>query len=175
MEPQIRFCTSADGTRIAYATLEAGPPLVQVSGWGGNMEAFWRHPEYHTYLESLSRGRLYIEFDRRGTGASQREVSDFSLDAQVADVAAVADQLQLEQFDLLGGTDGAAIAVAYAAQRPERVSRLVLWGSYPWGKQIAGPEAIWTLMISTARLGSTSPLSAFLPSIATSSCSRALT
>ena len=34
MEQQIRFCTSADGTRIAYATLGEGPPLVYITGWG---------------------------------------------------------------------------------------------------------------------------------------------
>src|SRR3990170_8073865 len=141
MEPQIRFCTSADGTHIAYATLGEGPPLVAVNGWANNMEAFWRLPRIHACLESLSRRRRYIDFDRRGTAASQREVSGFSLDAQVADVAAVADQLHLEQFDLLGGGDGAAIAVSYATRHPERVSRLVLWGSYPWGREIAGPDA----------------------------------
>ncbi len=142
MEPQIRFCTSADGTRIAYATLGEGPPYVHIPSWGENLELDWKHPDAHAFLESLSRGRQYVSFYRRGLGTSQREVEDLSLEAQVADVEAVVDRLQLERFDLWGGLDGAPVAVAYAAQHPERVSRLVLWEAYPYGVEIATPGAI---------------------------------
>ncbi len=146
MEPQIRFCTSADGTRIAYATLGEGPPLVYVTGWGGSMELEWEHPDGRAWFEGLAQGRLLVRFDRRGLGASQREVEDFSLDAQVADIAAVVDQLDLERFDLWGNYDGAAVSVAYAAQYPDHVSRLVLWGGYARGEEIARPEAIRSLV-----------------------------
>jgi class 3 adenylate cyclase len=141
MEPQIRFCTSADGTRIGYATLGEGPPLVQVNPWGGDLGREWGNPDCRPALESLSRGRLYVGFDRRGVGASQREVDVFSLEAQVADVAAVVDQLGLERFDLWGMLDGAAISVAYAVEHPERVSRLALWAPYPCGVEIVRPGA----------------------------------
>jgi class 3 adenylate cyclase len=76
---------------------------------------------------------------RRGTGASQREVDDLSLEAQVADLSAVIDHLRLEQFDLLGWVDGASVAIAYAAQYPERVSKLVLWTPFACGEEIATP------------------------------------
>ncbi|MCH8346091.1 MAG: adenylate/guanylate cyclase domain-containing protein [Chloroflexi bacterium] len=145
MELQIRFCTSADGTRIAYATLGEGPPLVRIPSWGENLELDWQHPDARAFLESLGRGRLLVGFDRRGLAASQREVADLSLEAQVADVEALVDRLQLERFDLWGGLDGAQVAVAYAAQHPERVSRLVLWGAYPRGDEIARPEEIQSL------------------------------
>ncbi|KKL50439.1 hypothetical protein LCGC14_2305470, partial [marine sediment metagenome] len=102
MEPRIRFCTSADGTRIAYATLGEGPPLVWVPDWGANLELEWRHPDGHAFVDRLSCGRLYVTYDRRGLGASQREVDDLSLAAHVADVAALVHHLDLEQFDLLG-------------------------------------------------------------------------
>jgi class 3 adenylate cyclase len=141
MEPQVRFCTSADGTRIAYATMGEGPPLVCVPQWGANVEAIWGYPDSRAFLESLSRGRLFVSFDRRGVGGSQGEVDDFSLEAQVADVAAVVDHLKLERFDLWGMLEGAAISVAYAAQNPERVSRLVLWSAYPCGVEIVRPGA----------------------------------
>jgi len=141
MERQIRFCTSADGTRIAYATLGEGPPLVFVPAWAGNLESDWEDPDSRAVLESLSQRRLYVSFDRRGVGASQREVDDFSLEAQVADVAAVVDHLRLERFDLWGLLDSAAISVAYAAQNPERISRLVVWAAYPHGVEIARPGA----------------------------------
>jgi pimeloyl-ACP methyl ester carboxylesterase len=102
VEPQIRFCTSADGTRIAYATIGQGSPLLLVPAWGDNVELDWEYPDVRAPLESLSRGRQCVTLARRGVGASQREVDDFSLEAQVADVAAVADHLQLDQFDLWG-------------------------------------------------------------------------
>jgi class 3 adenylate cyclase len=141
MEPQIRFCTSADGTRIAYATAGEGAPLVTVPQWGAEVERDWTYPNCRRALEDLSRGRLFVGLDRRGTGASQREVDDVSLEAQVADVAAVVDQLQVDRFDLWGLLEGAAISVAYAAQHAERVSRLVLWSAYPCGVEIVKPGA----------------------------------
>ncbi len=142
MEPRIRFCTSADGTRIAYATLGEGSPLVFVPYWDANLELEWKRPDVRSFIESLGRGHLYVQFDRRGFGASQREVDDLSLAAHVADLAAVVDHLQQERVDLLGSHDGAAVSVAYAAQYPERVARLVLWAPYARGQDIAKPEAI---------------------------------
>ncbi len=142
MEPQIRFCTSADGTRIAYATLGDGPPLVSVSGWGGSLERDWEHPDFRRLVQDLAKGRRLVAFDQRGVAASQREVDDLALAAQVADVAALVDHLQLERFDLLARSDGAPVAVAYAAQHPERVSRLVLWAPYARGEEIARQEAV---------------------------------
>jgi class 3 adenylate cyclase/pimeloyl-ACP methyl ester carboxylesterase len=142
MEPQIRFCTSFDGVRIAYATLGEGPPLVNVPSWGFNLELNWKHPNGRAFLEGLSRGRVYVAFDGRGVGASQRDVDDLSLDARVRDIAAVVDHLQLERFDLFGVLDGAAVSVAYAAQYPERVLRMVLWAAYPCGVEIVRPGAV---------------------------------
>jgi class 3 adenylate cyclase len=142
MEAQIRFCTSADGTRIGYATVGEGPPLVVVSPWGGEVGRDWESPDCRPALESVRRGRLYVGFDRRGVGASQREVDVFSLEAQVADVAAVVDHLGLERLDLWGLLDGTAISVAYAVEHPERVSRLVLWSPYPCGVEIVRPGAV---------------------------------
>ncbi|MCH8995349.1 MAG: adenylate/guanylate cyclase domain-containing protein [Chloroflexi bacterium] len=136
MELQTRFCTSADGTRIAYAALGSGPPLVSVIGWGFHLESLGKQSEESDWAERLGRGRLYVRFDRRGIGASQRDVEDLSLEAQVADLAAVVDHIGLDQFDLWGALDGAAAAVAYAAQRPERLSRLVLWAPFPQGADI---------------------------------------
>ncbi len=146
MEPQIRFCTSADGTRIAYSTVGEGPPLVLVPSWGASLELDWEHPESSHFFEGLAQGRLLVWLDRRGCGASQREAEDFSLEAQVADVASIADQLQLERFDLWGAVDMAAVVVVYAAQHSERVSRLVLWSPYPRGEDIGRQGAIRSLV-----------------------------
>lgn len=41
---QIRFCTTADGVRIAYALLGQGPPVVYVSGAPTHLEREWTTP-----------------------------------------------------------------------------------------------------------------------------------
>ncbi len=143
MEQETRFCTSADGTRLAYATYgeQTGTPLVQVNSWIYNEELYWKLPEGRALTEGLAHGRRLVTFDRRGVGASEREVDDLSLEAHVADVVAVVDHLKLERFDLAGWSDGAPVSVAYAAQHPERVARLVLWAPYARGEDRAKPEA----------------------------------
>jgi len=142
MEPQIRFCTSADGTRIAYATYgEPGlRPVVGVNMWAVVQGFHDRVPENRPYYEELASDRQAITFDRRGIGASQREINDLSLEAQIADLAAVVDDAGFKRFDMDGHVDGAAVAAAYAARHPERVSRLALFDAYSRGEEIARPE-----------------------------------
>ncbi|MCH8064629.1 MAG: adenylate/guanylate cyclase domain-containing protein [Chloroflexi bacterium] len=141
MEPQVRFCTSADGTSIAYATLGEGPPLVHLAPWTSDMEWDWERPEGRTFMEGLAEGRMLVLPMRRGVGASQRDVEDVSLEAQLADLSAVIDGLKLERFDLMGREDGGALCIAYAADHPEQVGRLVLWAPFVHGTDVVGPEA----------------------------------
>jgi len=157
MEPQIRFCASADGTRIGYAVngSPGNPPMIAVRGWGYVLEAYWAHPWGQKFEEVEGRHRFVAEYDRRGCGASQRDVSNLSLAAHVADLSAVADALNLERFDLMGWHDGCAIAASYAAQNADRVARLVLCSPFgaaagtAWGDavvQTAGMiRADWSL------------------------------
>ena len=128
IEQEVRFCTSADGTRIAYATYgdPATRALVHVHSFEHPHEIFWKQPERRAIYERLASGRRLVTLDRRGVGSSQRDVDDLAIPAQVADLAAVVDQLGLENFDLLGGGTGGALAAAYAVEHPERVDRLVL-------------------------------------------------
>jgi class 3 adenylate cyclase len=133
MEPQIRFCTSADGTRLAYAVSGEGPPLVLVPSWPHNLGLEWKHADVRAFYESLSRHTTVTEFDQRGVGGSQREVGDVSLEKRIDDLVALVDHLRLERFDLFGTYDGACAALAFAAQHPERVVRLVLWSPYVRG------------------------------------------
>ena len=84
---------------------------------------------YKRLYEGLASGRRLVTFDSRGVGGSQREVDDLAIPAQVADLAAVVDELGLEEVDLLGWTTGGAPAAAYAVEYPERVGRFVL--AYP--------------------------------------------
>ena len=138
MEQQIRFCTTPDGTQLAYAMYDEGgkTPLVIVPDWASSQESFWELPEGRAFYERLGRGRKLVTFDRRGLGASQREVRDLSLDAQRSDLGAIVDHLKLGRFDVL--SFDSPTAVPFAAQNPERVRRLILWGpSGPAGAEDA--------------------------------------
>jgi len=142
MEPQTRFCTSGDGTRIAYMTLGEGPPLLHVQAWSSNFEVSWESAYDRAWQEQLAQGHLYITFDRRGSGASQRDVQDLSLEAHVADVAALAGHLGLERPDMIAATDGACVSIAYAAEHAARVAKLVLLAPFVRGRDIVSSEAI---------------------------------
>ncbi|HET9477522.1 MAG TPA: alpha/beta fold hydrolase [Dehalococcoidia bacterium] len=113
-----------------------------VLDWCVNLESDLSRPEGTAFWEILSRGRRLVSYDRRGVGASQRDVEDFSLEAQLGDLIALVDHLELGTFDLWGAIDGAAIAVAYAARYPQRVSRLVLWQPYPFGEGLIGEKGL---------------------------------
>jgi len=127
---QIRFCTSRDGTRIAYATCGAGPPLVCVAGWTRHLELDWDSPVYRPWLSLLTRRHTLTRYDMRGCGLSDREGVEFSFEKLIEDFEAVIEATGLEQFVLFGSTPGAAIGMTYAVRHPERVSRLVLYAGY---------------------------------------------
>lgn len=93
----------------------------------------------------------YVRFDGRGTGLSDRGISDFSLDARVRDVEAVMDALQVNHGGLFGDSVGGATAIAYTVKHPDRVSRLVLYGSYMRWPQSAEEVQRWKAMITLAR------------------------
>jgi pimeloyl-ACP methyl ester carboxylesterase len=133
-EQQIRFCTSSDGARIAYATAGAGPPLVKAANWLSHLEFDWNSPVWRHWIQALSRDHTLIRYDERGCGLSDWAAEEFSLDAWVGDLEAVVDRLGLERFPLLGISQGGPIAIAYTVRHPERVSRLILYGSYSRGR-----------------------------------------
>ncbi len=136
MNQRIRFCTSRDGTRISFATAGSGPPLIRVANWFTHLELDWDSPVWRHWTQALVEKRTLIRYDPRGSGLSDRDVRDFSLDAMVSDLEAVADALGLRHFSLMGLCQGGVVAVAYAARHPERVSRLVVYDSYPFGAYI---------------------------------------
>ena len=130
MEQQIRFCTTSDGVRIAYATVGQGPPLVWVPGWVSHVELMWEGPYWHQYFEPLAEHFFLVRYDKRGTGLSDRNVSDFSLEARLKDLEAVVDHLKLRRVALYGVSEGGPVAIAYAATYPRRVSNLILYGTF---------------------------------------------
>ena len=150
VEQQIRFCASSDGVSICYATVGEGPPLVKAPNWLNHLEHDWASPVWRHWWEELAKDHLLVRFDQRGCGLSDWSVEDISFDAWVRDLEAVVDALELERFALLGISQGGAAAVEYAVRYPDRVSHLVLYGSFAQGTQppedAEEREALLTLM-----------------------------
>jgi pimeloyl-ACP methyl ester carboxylesterase/DNA-binding winged helix-turn-helix (wHTH) protein len=132
----IRFCQAEDGTRIAYATVGSGPPLLKAANWMTHLDLEWTTPVWSHWLNGFARGRQLIRYDERGCGLSDWEVSSFTFDDWVDDLDTMVEAVGLDRFPLLGVSQGGAVAVAYAARRPERVSRLILAGAYARGRQV---------------------------------------
>jgi pimeloyl-ACP methyl ester carboxylesterase len=132
IEQQIAFAETPDGVRIAYATSGSGPPLVFVLGWGTHLTEGMGSPLYDQsgFLAFYSRQHRVVRYDGRGFGLSDRDVTDFSLEARLLDLETVIDALGLERFGLYAFSAGGPTGVAYAARHPERVSHLVLAATY---------------------------------------------
>ena len=130
MEQHIRFCTSSDGTRIAYATVGQGWPVISIRPWFTHLEFEWENSMFRSSIERVSARHLLIRHDARGMGLSDHEVSDYSPEAQVRDLEAVVDALGPERFALYGYSQGGATCITYAVRCPERVSHLILQGSF---------------------------------------------
>ncbi len=151
-QQRIAFCTTGDGVRIAYARHGHGPPLVKAAHWMTHAEHDWGSPVWSHWLQALGERHSVVRYDARDTGLSDRNVSEVSLDGWVADLEAVVDQTQPDRFALLGMCQAGPVAIAYAARHPDRVSRLVLFGTYALGRFHRGQserrqaEALITLM-----------------------------
>jgi pimeloyl-ACP methyl ester carboxylesterase len=133
MDQQVYFTSSIDGVRVAYATAGSGPPLVKTANYLSHLEFDWESPVWRHWLTELSRDHMLIRYDERGTGLSDWVVEDLSFASWVNDLEAVVDALGLERFPLLGLSQGGPVALAYAVRHPEKVSHLILFGSYARG------------------------------------------
>jgi class 3 adenylate cyclase len=136
MEPRIQYAKTSDSVNIAYWTMGEGPPLVLTAfvPWGIGYTLL-QIPEVREWYERLSTGRLLVRYDARGTGHSDRNVTDFSLEAHLRDLDAVVERLALRQFALLGFYMTGPAAIAYAARHPDRVTHLILWTTFASARQ----------------------------------------
>ena len=140
MEQQIRFCTAPDGVRIAYATVGNGPPLVRASTYLTHLEYDWDSPVWSHWLTDLGAHYTLVRHDQRGCGLSDRNIDELSIDAWVRDLETVVDTLGLERFALLGPSQGAAVAIAYAVRHPKKISHLILYGGFARGRFKRNPS-----------------------------------
>lgn len=124
------FCRSVDGTRIAYAVHGSGPVLVVASCWLSHLQYDWESPVWRHFLDDIGRFATIVRYDERGHGLSDRDVYEHGLDLRVADLEAVIEHAGLDRFALMGMAQGGPVTIEYAARHPERVTRLLFYGSY---------------------------------------------
>jgi pimeloyl-ACP methyl ester carboxylesterase/AraC-like DNA-binding protein len=159
---QVRYCNARDGTRLAFSVVGEGPPLVKTANWLNHIEFDWESPIWRHWLNALTEDRKLIRYDERGNGLSDWDTPELSLEAFVEDLETVVEAAGLDQFDLLGISQGAAVAVAYAIRHPRRIRKMVLWGGFAAGwavradpQEVARREAMVTL--TRAGWGSDNP------------------
>jgi class 3 adenylate cyclase len=154
-EPQIRYVRSSDGTRIAVYMIDESrerPPFIYVPVVGGIGSANeWESPDVQSGLARIGERRPVLWFDPRGTGLSDRDVTDFSLDAWTADLDAVVRHASERSVDLCVRSFSGPIGMAYAARNPGRVHRLILWSSIIAGRDFRTPP-VWRVTAPLAEL-----------------------
>ena len=147
MELNMRYAVAADGVRIAFATAGRGIPVVRAPfGVFSHCQLEWRQ---NTFFERLSQSRMIVPFDPRGSGLSDRDVEDFSLDVCALDIDAVASAAGLSRFALHGIGSSGPLVIHYAVKHPERVSHLILDDVYINGRSaINSPQntSLWQLI-----------------------------
>ena len=136
---EVTFCRTAEGINLALATVGAGPALIKVANWLTHIEYDWESPIWSPLLQQLAGHCRLIRYDGRGNGLADRNVDDISFAAFVRDLEAVVDAVPAERPALLGISQGAAVAIAYAVRHPDRISKLILYGGYPLGRNNRGP------------------------------------
>lgn len=141
LNQRVQFCTAGDGTQIAYARVGTGFPIFKAPNWFGHIEYEWRSPVWGPAFAALAEHHDLVRFDQRGSGLSDWDVEDISLDAMIGDMAAVVDTTGLESFALLGISQGCSFSIRYAAEHPEQVRCLILFGGFARGRMRRGsPE-----------------------------------
>jgi pimeloyl-ACP methyl ester carboxylesterase len=153
LRQRVRFCQAADGVHLAVARTGRGAPLVKTANWLNHIEFDWQSPVWAPLFSRLAAQCELVRYDERGIGLSDRDVPEFSFEGFVQDLETVVDSCALGRFALLGISQGAPVAIAYAVRHPERVSRLILCGGFAkgWRKrgnaaEVARAEASVTLI-----------------------------
>lgn len=157
LEQEIRFCKTGDGVTIAYASSGQGPPLVRAANWLTHVDHDWNSSVWRHWLMDLSRKHRMIRYDERGCGLSDWDIEPPTFESWVHDLEAVVDSAGVDRFPLLGISRAGPVAIAYATRHPDRVSKLVLYGTYVQGRVARATDdeqvRLHRAQVELARLG----------------------
>ncbi len=143
VEPRIQYAHTKDGVSIAYWTLGEGTPFVHMPSmpWT-HIQLEWQSAERRRWYERIAENWKHIRYDARGSGMSDRDVADYSLDAFALDLEAVVDRLGLERFALVAPMLAGPVAIAYSARHPQRVSHLILFNTFARASDLLGAPQV---------------------------------
>ncbi|MGX1110370.1 MULTISPECIES: adenylate/guanylate cyclase domain-containing protein [Bradyrhizobium] len=142
--PETHYAQSADAS-IAYQVMGDGPvDIILVPGLFSHIEFMHEMPGYTAVLRRLSRFARVVTFDKRGQGLSDRMTGAPSLEQRMDDVRAIMDAISSTKAVLFGFSEGCPMSVLFAATYPDRVSHLVLLGSFARSKDRL-PDDVWQL------------------------------
>lgn len=155
-EQTIRFLTTGDGVKLAYALAGSGAPLVKTANWLSHLEFDWQSPVWRHWFAFFARHNRILRYDPRGCGLSDWTDQRLALEYYVRDLECIIDVAGAERFPVFGMSQGAAIAVEYAVRHPTRVSHLILYGGYAqgWARR-NDPEQLreGTALVEMIRIG----------------------
>jgi class 3 adenylate cyclase len=140
---EIRYAKSG-GVNVAYRVSGSGPvDLVFIPGWISHLDVGEEDPGVARFATSLRRFARVVDFDKRGTGLSDRVADDKlpTMEERMDDIRAVMDAVGLERASILGFSEGGALAMLFAATYPKRATNLAVWGSY--ASMIKRPDYDW--------------------------------
>ncbi len=127
--PAVRYVKSGD-VHLAHSAWGDGPDLFVAPGFISHLEVSWEEPGLARFLERLGTFRRVISFDKRGLGLSDPIDHPPTLEECVDDMRVVLDAVGAEQVDIMGVSEGGAMAMLFAATYPARVRSLILYGTY---------------------------------------------
>ncbi len=123
MEPRIQYAKTSDGINIAYATAGGGPLVFCIpSPPVSHVQLLWESMPLHRDMAEHFR---FVWYDSRGSGLSDRDALDFSMDAMLRDLEAVTGRVGAPRFALYGAYDAVPIAIQYAVTYPARITHLL--------------------------------------------------
>jgi pimeloyl-ACP methyl ester carboxylesterase len=150
--PPVRYTRAEDGVAIAYTVAGSGPVLLIPPGWVIHLEQTWasgarlQAAEFAEYF-------TVVHYDKRGTGLSDRDVEDISLEAQLLDLEAVVAAIDSPRLAIFAGSGGGPPSLLFTASNPERVICLALYGSYAAGPSARGEEPDYMYAVIKANWG----------------------
>ena len=164
--PETRYARNGEA-HIAYQVFGEGEvTLVGLPGIVSNVEVIWEDPDSRRWLTEFASFTRMIHYDKRGQGVSDRESGVPTLDDRLGDLTAVLDAVGVDRVALGGISEGGTTAAMYAATYPERVSHLLLYGTFAhidaalgdavmplWAQNWGTPETFSVELIAPSKAG----------------------
>lgn len=140
LDQVVRYAT-VEGRSVAWASVGTGPAVVVGGWWCSHLGLDWKDIKFRRFVNLVAREHRVIRYDRPGAGLSDRSgPAPSSREQEVALLAGLLDAIGLESVSLFGASSGSVVAAGYAAALPDRVDRIVLYGGYAHGVDIASPQ-----------------------------------